>query len=330
MTETIFNRVLTIVIGFLLCCAVYFYFTEDNPKPVASNPTAQAPSTPPPSTNDKPPQVNEQDNEQKENKNENEKNNENEQNNNKDEQPKEQEKEKNENEQQQNSEEQAKPSDDLPDIVWGIDSASETTTDFYACVKENFGDPVIFGRYLGDREGISAGLTEEQVKIIHAKGDFILPIYNHFNDATGYDNGVSQANEAIKMADELGIPEGVAIFADIEPDYPVDSEFIRGWFETIEGSQYKSGIYGVFDPEQALFAAYQEAGQNNPAIIEQNYIWTAAPSIGITAEAKAPEFNPSAPEGSLAWGWQYGLDAETCNIDTNLFKGELVDVLWGP
>ncbi|MCC3357108.1 glycoside hydrolase domain-containing protein [Bacillus sp. REN16] len=316
MTEKGFNLIIAAVIGFLLCCAVYFYVTEDKTKPVTSTPATEAPPTPPPANTDKnqPPPANEKNPDNQDKNNENDKQAE----------PEKQQ------QQDQKKDEKAKPSDNLPEIVWGIDSASETTKDFYACVKENFGDPVVFGRYIGERDGISVGLTAEQMKIIHAEGDFILPIYNHFNDATGYDNGVAHAKEAIKLAGELGIPEGVAIFADIEPDYSVDSEFIKGWFDTIVASNYKSGIYGVFDPEQALFKAYQEAGKGNKAILEQNYIWTAAPSIGITAEAKAPEFKPLAPEGSLAWGWQYGLDAETCNIDTNLFKRELVDVLWGP
>ncbi|WP_099351560.1 glycoside hydrolase domain-containing protein [Fredinandcohnia onubensis] len=329
MTEKGFNILISVIIGFLLSCAVFFYVTEDKAKPVTSNPTTEAPTTPPPSNTDKkkPPPADSQEQQNQDKNNETEKQTDSEKQSEKDKQKEDKEKQNNE---EQNNNEKAKPSDELPEIVWGIDSASETTKDFYACVKENFGDPVVFGRYLGEREGISVGLTAEQVEIIHAEGDFILPIYNHFNDATGYDNGVAHAKEAIKLAGEIGIPEGVALFADIEPTYPVDSEFIKGWFETVEGSPYKSGIYGVFDPEQALFKAYQEAGKSNGAILEQNYIWTAAPSVGITAEAKAPKYNPSAPEGSLAWGWQYGLDSETCNIDTNLFKRELVDVLWKP
>lgn len=305
MTEKMFNIILGSVITFLLGCAVFFYVTEDEAKPVSTQPENIIDKTPPPST----PSENEDT----------------------DNQPKNEESEGNNN--NANDEEKKKENDKsqaLPEIVWGIDSASETTEDFYACVKDNFGDPVILGRYLGDREDISKGLTAEQIEIIHGEGDFILPIYNHFNDATGYDNGVAHAKEAIKFASDLGIPEGVALFADIEPDYPVDSEFIKGWFDTISESQFKSGIYGVFGPEQVLFEAYNAAVESNKSILENNYIWTAAPSVGITVESEAPEFKPDAPEGSLAWGWQYGIDAETCNIDTNLFKSDLVNVLWGP
>ncbi|WP_078378497.1 glycoside hydrolase domain-containing protein [Sutcliffiella halmapala] len=229
-----------------------------------------------------------------------------------------------------NEDENGNSSDDLADIIWGIDSASETTEEFYACVKENFGDPVVFGRYLGEREGVSHGLTSNQVDLIQEEGDYILPIYNHFNDARGYDNGVAQAEEAIRFANELGIPEGVAIFADIEPEYPVDSAFILGWYETMASSEYESGIYGIFAADSELANSYITASEDNSEILENNIIWTAAPNIGITTEAEAPEFEPEAPEDSLAWGWQYGIDSETCNIDTNLFNSEIVDVLWSP
>jgi hypothetical protein len=217
-----------------------------------------------------------------------------------------------------------------PEIVWGIDSASETTEEFYACVRENFGDPEIFGRYLKTRDGVSVGLSPEQVELIHSKGDTILPIYNNFSDATGFENGVNQAKAAIQAADELGIPEGVALFADIEPTYPVDSEFIRGWYETVAASKYESGIYGIFDPERALFKEYNQAVESNGDILKENYIWTSSPSVGITTQADAPDFAPEAPDNSLALGWQYGIDAETCNIDTNLFDGDLLEVLWQP
>ncbi|PFA68769.1 hypothetical protein CN378_06060 [Bacillus sp. AFS015802] len=222
------------------------------------------------------------------------------------------------------------PPPESPEIIWGIDSASETTENFYACVRENFGDPAVLGRYLETREDISRGLTPEQVSLIHSKGDYILPIFNNFNDATGYENGSNEAKEAIEYAQGLGIPSGVAIFADIEPAYPVDAEFIRGWFETISASPYESGIYGIFDPESALYQSYNTAVQSNNAILKENYVWTASPNVGITSQAEAPEYNPEAPEGSLAFGWQYGIDAETCNIDTNLFNGELLKVLWKP
>lgn len=213
-------------------------------------------------------------------------------------------------------------------IIWGVDSASLTTEDMLACVEDNFGFPDIWGRYLGDKEGVSRGLTSDEIELLQSNDIRILVIWNHFDNATGYNNGQSEAKEAIQMAQDLGIPEGVAIFADIEPSYPVDSEFIRGWFETMNDSQYTPGFYGVFDPERDLYAAYEKAGADNAELLESAYVWTAAPNAGITTEDNAPEYQPQAPENAQIGGWQYGLDAQACNIDTNLFDSDLLDVLW--
>src|SRR5690606_2679287 len=211
---------------------------------------------------------------------------------------------------------------------WGVDSASLTTEELYACVVDNFGTPKVWGRYLGDKENVSFGLTSDEVDYLHSNDVKILLIYNHFSDATGYENGMEQARNAIELAEELEVPEGKAIFADIEPDYPVDKEFIKGWFDGMKDSAYKPGIYGAFAEEQELYPVYSEAAEENEELKNETIIWTAYPQEGITTEENAPEYNPGAPEGSYLLGWQYGIDAEACNIDTNLFKGELFEYLW--
>ncbi|MCB5239021.1 glycoside hydrolase domain-containing protein [Niallia circulans] len=221
-----------------------------------------------------------------------------------------------------------KEEDEETSYLWGIDSASETTEDFYACVRDNFGDPKVVARYLGTNEGVSHGLTSEQVDLIHSNEADILLIYNGFTDATGFDNGVNEAKKAIELAQELGAPEGVAIFADIEPNYPVDAAFIEGWYDEVSKSAYEPAIYGIFDSGEALTNAFNKAAENKGEIKENTYLWSASPNIGITTEEEAPEYNVDAPEGSLAYGWQYGINDETCNIDTNLFNSNLTDVLW--
>lgn len=211
---------------------------------------------------------------------------------------------------------------------WGVDSASYTTEELYACVNENFGKPTVWGRYLGTIEGVSSGLTKEEVEYLHSNGVKILLINNQFNNATGYDNGVEQANIGISLAGELNVPEGVAIFADIEPSYPVDSAFIQGWFDTMMNSPYEPGIYGVLSPDSALVESYQASINENQEIQNKVILWTAYPHVDVTTQANAPENAAEAPEGSHVYGWQYGIDAAACNIDTNLFKGSLFDFLW--
>src|SRR5699024_9711653 len=130
---------------------------------------------------------------------------------------------------------------------------------------------------------------------------------------------------AIEMAEELGVPEGVAIFGDIEPDFPVDSAFIEGWYETLEDSQYEPALYGVFDEESELMIAYNDTEEE---VQENTIVWTAYPQEDVTTEDDAPEYDPQGPENAKVYGWQYAIDAETCVIDTNLFQNEMLDYVW--
>lgn len=214
---------------------------------------------------------------------------------------------------------------DQTTILWGVDSASYVDDDLYTCVREEFGEPKIWGRYLGDIEGVSAGLDEDEVDYLHKQGTHILVIYNHFSDATGYEHGVEEAKKARSLAENLEIPDGVAIFGDIEPKYPVDASFIDGWYDTLNESNYVPALYGVFNEESDLRVAYDNAQDQ---VRKNTIIWTAYPQEGITREKDAPSFNPTGPSKSNLYGWQYGQDAKTCHIDTNLFTESILNYMW--
>ncbi|MEN1968667.1 glycoside hydrolase domain-containing protein [Lentibacillus sp. N15] len=207
---------------------------------------------------------------------------------------------------------------------WGLDSANSVNDKTLQCVQDNFGTPEIWGRYLDDREGASTGLNADEVKFLHKHDIQILLIYNQINDATGYDHGVDKAKGAIKSAKNLDVPDGVAIFADIEPNFKVDSAFIQGWYETLADSDYKPGIYGVFD-DSKLTEAYNAIKQKAK---ENTLVWTAYPQKDITAKDNTPKFKPQGPDDALLYGWQYGIESDQCSVDTNLFKKQLMDHMW--
>lgn len=213
-------------------------------------------------------------------------------------------------------------------IIWGVDSASPATKDLYICVNEQYGKPEVWARYLGSKEGVSQGMTKKEIQYLQEQKVKILPIYNHFTRAQGYDNGVNMAKEAVRLAENIDLPKEKAIFADIEPDYPVDSDFIRGWFDGIKESSYQPGVYGVFSKEQSLYKEYVQASEDQEEIKKQMIVWSAYPQVKITSKKQAPDYKPAGPPESLLWGWQYGMNAKTCNIDTNLFNNEITDYIW--
>ncbi|HET7578964.1 MAG TPA: glycoside hydrolase domain-containing protein [Bacillales bacterium] len=210
-------------------------------------------------------------------------------------------------------------------ILWGVDTASKVTDSLYQCITDHYGKPLIWGRYMESKENISKGLTKKEASFIHKKGGHILLIYNHFTDATGYNNGVSEGKMAISFANDLGVPKGTALFADIEPTYPVDADFIRGWVKTLSPSSYMAGIYGDFSKNSGLRKAYHSAANK---LNSQPILWSDQPRPGITGKQKAPDFHPAAPKSSKNLVWQYGIGAKKCNIDTDLARSNIQSYLW--
>lgn len=229
-----------------------------------------------------------------------------------------------EKEENQTSEDDANQRDE-DSHVWGVDSASTADENAFQCVIDHFGEPAVWGRYIGDREDVSVGLTKDEVTFLHDHDIQVLPIYNHANDVTGYENGTEHAKLAVKFAEELDMPDGTAIFLNIEPEYPVDSAFLEAWYDMMMDSPYHPAIYGVFDEGSHLLTAYHAMPEE---MQKDTIVWTAYPQSGVTSQANAPEYDPDVPKHALAHGWQYGLEAESCHMDTNLFQQEVTDYLW--
>lgn len=217
------------------------------------------------------------------------------------------------------------PPTDTATTYWGVDSAENAQDNLYACVTDRFGTPDVFGRYLSDKEDVSSGLTKKEVSFLHDQDVHILVIYNHVTDATSEDAGIEHAEQAIDLANDLDIPEGVALFVDIEPDYAIDAAFLNGWYTTIRDADYEMGVYGVFKDDSELMDAFHDTKED---VQENSIVWTAYPQKEISSKDKAPIYEPQGPKDANVYGWQYAIDADDCTIDTNLFSAEMLDFLW--
>jgi hypothetical protein len=212
--------------------------------------------------------------------------------------------------------------------VWGVDSAAKVTETLYSCVLSNYGSPKYWGRYLTDVPNVSDGLTKEEISFIRSKGTKVLPIYNVFTEAIGYEKGRIAARNAIFNARRLGIPKDIVLFANVENFFEVNSEWIRGWVESLYPTGYRAGIY--HDPVKGDFRTeYCKAVKENNQIAVQTILWSAEPEIGVTKERNAPRYNPATPKcQSNVWLWQYGRDSTICPIDTNLADERVVQYLY--
>ncbi|ADU31133.1 glycoside hydrolase domain-containing protein [Evansella cellulosilytica] len=212
-------------------------------------------------------------------------------------------------------------------LIWGVDSAAAVNEQLLQCVRSNFGQPDVWGRYLNTIENVSEGLTRTEISFLKNNGIKVMPIYNNFRSAVGYQAGRIAAQNAIYNAQRVGIDEGVFIFANVERFFEVDADWIIAWVERFYNSNYRPGIYN--DPTEGPFnEAYCQAAERSDLVREQTVLWSAEPEVGISAKTKMPRYNPVAPNcGGNVWAWQYGRDADECPIDTILVQERLFSEL---
>ena len=163
---------------------------------------------------------------------------------------------------------------------------------------------------------------------MRSKGVKLLPIYNSFKAAKGYNQGRAAANDAVFHARELGIPNGTPLFANVEQFFNIDDEWIQGWTETIVTSDYRSGIYN--DPMTGGFnQAFCNAVKENESVKILNILWSAEPELEPSGPQDTPNYNPKAPDCSgNVWVWQYSRKVTQCPIDTNLAYSSFINILW--
>ncbi|AEI39332.1 glycoside hydrolase domain-containing protein [Paenibacillus mucilaginosus] len=212
--------------------------------------------------------------------------------------------------------------------VWGVDSASPVDEKLLSCVTEQFGKPRFWGRYLTTIQGVASGLSKGEISLLHRQGIRILPIYNEFRAATGYENGKKTAQEAAQQARRLGIPRGTFLFSNVERFFAVDTLWILGWVNTIRTTGYKSGIY--HDPVQGGFsAAFCEAVRRDYRVTSETALWSAEPQRPASGPDAPPIYAPKKPHCSAnVWAWQYSRDVQGCPVDTNLMDTRLFGQLF--
>ncbi|MGI6730767.1 MAG: glycoside hydrolase domain-containing protein [Anaerovoracaceae bacterium] len=211
---------------------------------------------------------------------------------------------------------------------WGVDSAENVTEDLYQCVMHYFGHPKFWGRYLVRVQDVSEGLTREEISFIHSKGIRLLPIYNDFRAAEGFNQGRNAANNAVFYAQNLEIPLGIPIFANIERYFQIDKEWIQGWTGTILQAGYRSGFYN--DPVTGNFNhAFCQAAKENKIVLTENILWSAEPVLELDDLIYPLNYEPKAPTcGGNVWIWQYSRQMPQCPIDMNIANISLTELLW--
>src|SRR5262249_52781851 len=131
-----------------------------------------------------------------------------------------------------------------PGIHWGVDSSAKINSPAwrnhkkmtaFEFVTEEMGQmPEFWGRYIG---WVANQMTWGEIEYLFHASDGncrLLVIYNGAYDGPGslrgnYDAGRADARNAIKIATDLSVPDGIMIWADIEGIWHPTAEWFQGW-----------------------------------------------------------------------------------------------------
>lgn len=136
----------------------------------------------------------------------------------------------------------------------GCDSAA--TFDYASRVRALTQNGYKFiGRYLNETKDVRNGLTTSEVKRLSDAGIYIVSLYehddgqvlSHFTRA----NGISDAKDAVSLADDLGMEAGCPIYFCV--DRPITKSqmtshvvpYVQGILSVLDKSSYPLGIYAT-------------------------------------------------------------------------------------
>jgi hypothetical protein len=228
-------------------------------------------------------------------------------------------------------------------MIFGVDSLTPSTENMYdgtvfydyinnCTVQPPLAPLAFWGRYIGKGNGITAAEATQ----LHTWGLRILVIYNATsNTGSSVQGGITQgqndANKALTAAKALGIPGGVAIFADVENTWAVTSDWITGWATTIAGDAagYVPGFYCNSNNNSSVFADQYCAAVAAAALppFPNTLLYSSNPATNGAANFYRPgAVAPTATACQTPTLWQYAISCYKPSLDPATDANYTVDL----
>ena len=202
-------------------------------------------------------------------------------------------------------------------LVFGVDS--ETTS--YNVLQNNITEfewvarnkvyPNFWGRNLVGENA----LTKEEINFLHSKGCKIAAVYSQSGEKQSEEQGRVLAKKIFELALELNIPDGTAIFLEIDENENASCDFMRGFASMLLKNEFTPGFKANTDAKFGFDREYSRGMQTDRYIFEKCIIWAVAPSLVeyehvTTTHLIHPDnwmpFSPSAITRKDIAIWQYG------------------------
>lgn len=167
-------------------------------------------------------------------------------------------------------------------------------------------------------------LTKEEIHFLHSKGCKIAPIFDTDDPKKTEEDGMILAKKIDVRALELAIPEGTAIYLEINEDEAINRDFMRGFAKMLMFEGYTPGFKANTDAKFSFDREFSRGMQSDKDIFKKCLIWAIAPVIkeydGMTTShlIHPDNWQPFAPSGitrnEIAI-WQYGKNCHPIEDD---------------
>jgi hypothetical protein len=220
-------------------------------------------------------------------------------------------------------------------LRWGVDTSGNVTQDLIDDAQSRIKKPDFWGRYL-----TGYPITSDEIALLKQQRIRLLPIYQGttahpslLSGGTSGQQGARDAAEAIGIArDTHNIPtgKGIAIYADIEPEYDVSHFWLEAWVGAMKDAGYLAGVYcGSNQP--GIIAGMSGLDAVDPANV---IIWSCMPhDTTKTGRGDVPVSfgTPGFVVGQAVYPvemWQYCLDYG--DYDFNVCSDRAFNAMWQP
>ncbi len=172
---------------------------------------------------------------------------------------------------------------------------------------------VFVGRYLGGPCYNFTPLTTEEAYSISQAGLLLFSIYVGANNVENlicgsqtYEQGLTDGQDAVNLAQNVGQPQGSAIYLDLQPGQlnpkHVWLGYVQSWAEAVAREGY---IPGVYSSKHQLELLYDQAWCGD------NILYWVTHQISDAVVTPAPCPSSFLPIASL---WQYCLEVTVCDV----------------
>lgn len=214
-------------------------------------------------------------------------------------------------------------------LLFGVDSKSrvdellQNNLNKFEWVVRNKIVPNFFGRYISGDEC----LTKSEIEFIHSKGCKIAALFSDESQKLTKEQAVSLVEKIDNCAFQLGVPEGVAIFLEINESETVSYDFLKEFASSLLFAGFTPGFKVNTDAKYVFDREFSRGIQNNRDLFSQCLVWATAPTVeeynGITTShlIHPDDWKPYAPSGMSRKNiavWQYGINCHPIENDNEL------------